>query len=103
MNRWHLTEEVKIKFTPIVEQFIGEVENIDIEERKELLEKDFSDTELNPSRLGELLEELGYEEENRNDNGWELDFDITMIKEGHRPLVIRGCGMTFELMLCELD
>lgn len=57
MNRWNLTEEVKQKYTPVVKEFL---ESLKVPS-EELREKDFSDTELNPYTLWELLESLGYE------------------------------------------
>jgi len=98
MNRWKLTEEVRNKYTPIVTKFIEELESIP-ETSTELLEKDFSDTELNPSTLLELLEYLGYENQRQEDNGWELDFWIYVSKPNFKPICIQGCGMTFELRL----
>lgn len=103
MNRWNLTEQERIKFMPIVKSFIEELENLNIDGSADLLEKDLSDTELNPSKLQNLLEELGYEVEDRDDNGWQLDFCITMTKDNCKTIQIAGCGMTFELMLSELE
>lgn len=103
MNRWKLKDEIKLKYMPIVKKFIEGVEKVDIENSDELLKKDFSDTELNPYTLGIILENLGYERNNQDDNGWELDFWITYTKKGYRPIMINGCGMTFELQLSEVE
>lgn len=101
MNRWKLTDELRKEYKPIVESFIDDVERNDPD--GELIERDFTDTKLNPSTLGYLIEELGYERVNQDDNGWELDFWIYYHKNGYKPIQIKGCGMTFELILCEDD
>ena len=103
MNRWTLTEEKRKKYEPFVQDFINRLEAVDLETATNLLEQDFSDTELNPATLTDILEGLGYEVDDRDDNGWELDFWITMFKSGYRPIRIQGCGMTFELMLSEME
>lgn len=100
-NRWILDADTKNKYTPIIKDFIDNLENK--KKTKNLLTKDFSDTKLNPSKLGLILEELGYNTVAHDDNGWELDFWITYKKEGYKPLMISGCGMTFELILSEVD
>ena len=103
INRYKLSENVEQKYTPIVQKFIEELEAVDLENAKDLLEKDFSDLEINPYTLGTILEKLGYEEENRNDNGWQLDFWITYTKTNYRSIAISGCGITFELKLSEVE
>jgi hypothetical protein len=103
MNRWTLTDEVKEKYTPIILDFINQVETVDREAATELLEIDFSDTELRPYTLWQILENLGYDDHDQDDNGWEMDFWLTFRKEGFRPIQIKGCGMTFELILSEYD
>ena len=67
---------------------------------------DFYQSGLCPYHLRLLMEELGYEVINSDDNGWELDFWIDMKRKdekvfpsGCERMVIRGCGMTFELVL----
>ena len=103
MNRWKLTEELKNEYLPVIKNFINKLESIDPEESRNYLKKDFSDTKLNPSKLKELLEILGYEETDMDTNGWEWDFWITMSKEGYKDISINGCGMTFELLLSETE
>lgn len=95
MNKYKLTDELRNKFKPIVENFIEEVEKHP-EEEKEI---NFTDTGINPSQLEELLEELGYEVSFSDDNGWQLDFWIHLEKENYNELIISGTGMTFELKL----
>jgi hypothetical protein len=101
MSRWELTEEVRLKYTPVVEEFIKQVELSKYSDGENRLEKDFSDTELNPYTLVKLLETLGYEEIDQDSNGWQLDFWITMKKDRHKSLYVLGTGMTFELKLVE--
>ncbi len=66
---------------------------------REILELDFSDTELSPYTLQKLIEELGYEDEDTETNGWQWDFWTTMKKKDHKDLCISGTGITFELKL----
>lgn len=103
MNRWILTDEVRDKYKQSVQDFINDLEAVNVDEATEFLVKDFSDTELNPYTLQLLLETFGYEEDGREDNGWELDFWITMSKKGYRPISIQGRGILFELKLSEID
>lgn len=94
-NRYNLTKEVQEMYTPIIKEFIQQVE----EHPNEHLTIDLSDTKLNPSTLIELLETFGYENTNQEDNGWQFDFWITMEKENSVPLSVEGTGITFELRL----
>ena len=103
MNRWVLTDQITEKYIGSVQDFINKLENANREDSNELLVQDFSETELNPYTLCELLQIWGYERDNQEDNGWELDFWITMVKEGYRPISVEGCGMTFELKLSEIE
>ena len=108
MNRWKVTDEIKEKFIPILKDYLNKLENLTVEQvetmSNEELGLDLSDKGINPSQLVDLLEELGYEETTRDDNGWELDFWIYMHRKDHKTfdstcekLVVSGCGMTFEL------
>lgn len=99
MNRWSLTEEVKQKYTPVVKEFL---ESLKVPS-SELREKDFSDTELNPYTLWELLESLGYKKGDQCENGWEMDFWIPFTKDGEVDIEIVACGQTFELILREKE
>jgi hypothetical protein len=53
-----------------------------------------------------LLEEFGYEQNDIDHNGWELDFWINMNRtdrktfaSGCENIVVAGCGITFELKI----
>lgn len=97
MNKWTLTEEVEGKYKPIIQRFIDKVEKSDYIDDEDFL--NLSDTELNPYTLWELLKNLGYEKEEIDSNGWQLDFSIEFKKEGFKNIVIEGTGITFELNL----
>lgn len=110
MNRWILTDEIRDKFKPVLRQYFDKVENLTVEQvenmSNEELGIELSDKGINPSQLVDLLEEFGYEESNRSDNGWELDFWIYMSRKDGKTfnstcenLVVSGCGMTFELKI----
>jgi len=95
INRYTLTKEVQEMYTPIIQEFINQVES----NPNEHVQIDLSDTKLNPSTLIELLEKFGYENTNQEDNGWQFDFWITMEKENNVNLSVEGTGITFELRL----
>lgn len=110
MNRWIITDEIRDKFNPILKEYFDKVENLSVEQMKDIsceeLGLQLSDKGINPSQLVDLLEEFGYKETNREDNGWELDFWIYMTRTDGKKfnsccenLVINGCGMTFELKI----
>lgn len=110
MNRWNVTDEIREKFKPILAEYLNKVENLKAEQidamDNEELAIDFYNTGINPHQLVTLLEELGYEEEDRDDNGWQLDFWINMRRTDDKTfdshcehLVVNGCGITFELKL----
>lgn len=109
MNRWILTDEIKERISPLLREWFDFVESLTYEqlERVELserLELDLSDMGINPYQLEKLLEEFGYETDDRDDNGWERDFWIYMSRKdgktfpsGCENIAIMCCGMTFEL------
>lgn len=110
MNRWHLTDKIREKFKPILQEYLNKVETVTVEQvermANEELGLDLSDTGINPSQLVDLFEEFGYEETSRDNNGWELDFWIHMRRNDGKcfdstceHLVVFGCGMTFELKI----
>lgn len=110
MNRWILTDEIRDKIKPLLEEYFNKVENVTSEQVAEMeneeLGIDLSDKGINPSQLEDLLKEFGYETKYRDRNGWELDFWIDMKRmdgkyfdSGCEHLVISGCGMTFELKI----
>lgn len=111
MNRWILTDEIRERISPLLREWFDFVENLTDEqlervELSEALEIDLSDKGINPYQLESLLKEFGYEVEDRDRNGWELDFWIDMRRKdekcfasGCENIVIGGCGMTFELRI----
>lgn len=97
MSRWELTDEVKEKYLPVIQELIKQIEESD---NTEEIYKDFSDTKLNPYTLKELVCSLGYEDNDGMDtNGWEMDFWIYLNKDGCKTLCLSGTGITFELKL----
>lgn len=102
LNRYKLTNEIKEKYLPIVDKFIDKVEASD-DLADEEYTIDFSDTELNPYRLIEIMKELGYKEGNLNENGWQWDFSVEFTKENSKSITVWGCGITFELNLSVSD
>lgn len=110
MNRWYLTDEIRENIKPLLTEYFDRVENVTYEQVEEMTNEelgiDLSDKGINPSQLVDLLEEFGYKETNREDNGWELDFWIDMKRKdgkcfdsGCEHLVVAGCGMTFDLKI----
>lgn len=110
VNRWELTDEIRNKIKPILEEYFHKVENLTVEQVEQLSNEelilDLSDTGINPSQLTDLLEEFGYEEGDGDHNGWELDFWIHMRRSDGKcfdstceRIVVAGCGMTFELKI----
>lgn len=94
MNRYILTDQVKNRYEGTIKKFIS-----DMEKTEDLEVLVLSDSQLNPYTLGKILENLGYQKDETDTNGWEMDFDISYVKKGSKTLLLRGCGMTFELKL----
>ena len=111
MNRWVLTDEIRERIKPLLDGWFELLESLTFEQLEnddltEWLEIDLSDKGVNPYQLEKLLEEFGYETDDRDDNGWERDFWIYMIRKdgkhfasGCEKIVIMCCGMTFELKI----
>ncbi len=109
MNRWILTDEIRNRIKPLLVEWFDFVESLTYEqlekvELSETIEIDLSDNGINPYQLEKLLEEFGYEVDDRDDNGWERDFWIYMTRKdgknfpsGCENIAIMCCGMTFEL------
>lgn len=98
MNTWGITDEIRNKFKPIVEEHIKKAEEAD-----EFRELELTFQGISPAQLKDLMVELGYEEESMDNNGWQWDFWIEMINESKagisRRACISGCGMAFSLVL----
>lgn len=110
LNRWILTDEIRDKIKPLLTEYLDKVENVTAEQvehmSNEELGIDLSDKGINPHQLIYLLKEFGYERDRQEDNGWELDFWVYMRRKDGKcfdstceKLVVRGCGMTFELKI----
>ena len=111
MNRWILTDEIRERIKPLLQEYFDKVENVTFEQLENMkvtdrFEFDLSDKGINPYQLETLLKEFGYETDDRDDNGWERDFWIYMSRKdtkhfvsGCENIVIMCCGMTFELKI----
>lgn len=92
--RWEPTQEQKNKFVPMIKEFMKKVEKNP--DTKEYI--DFYNQGISPYQLKAILEDdLGFIDTEFNMNGWEMDFWISMLKNG-REYVISGTGMTFEMV-----
>lgn len=100
MNRWKLTDEVRLKYLPQIVEHIGKIE---ISENPYDCELDLTGTELNPYTLWKLLEELEYKHEDTDTNGWEMDFWLTFNKKGCKPIQVRGTGILCKFYLGGVD
>lgn len=93
-DRWEPTKEQKEKFIPIINEFIKKVE--ENPDTKECI--DFYNQGISPYQLKSILEDvLEFEDIGFDKNGWEMDFWITMSKDGI-DYMIAGTGMTFEMV-----
>ena len=114
MNRWHLTDEIREKFIPILKEYLNRMETMTEEEfcslpeeELDLFDLNLSDMGINPYQLWQLLEEeFSYKKDSIDRNGWQQDFWIQMKRTdgkifatGCERLVISCCGMTFEITL----
>jgi len=103
VSGWKLSDDLINKFTPIFKDFIYKIENLPEVVNEEDLTLNLTGKGITPYQAWSLLEILGYEHTDMNQNGWELDFWLFFEKQGCRRITLRGTGMTFELFLCYLD
>lgn len=96
---YKLTDELRAEFKPLIQKFINELEAIDPEENDESLKLELSNSNINPYQLWKILEEMGYQQTEHTNNGWQLDFWIEFYKPDCKSLMIEGCGITFALKL----
>lgn len=103
METWDLTDELREKFKPIVENYLRLIESENIDDiNKHYLE--LTNQGISPMQLKELLEELGYKEKYSLDsNGWQFDFwwyfTNPQREKYAKELCITGCGISFDLIL----
>lgn len=106
-NRYNLDEILKNEWMPKIAQHVGllcEEGKVDNGETNPyLIALDLSDSGLNPYTIGEILEELGWEVQDRRDNGWQMDFWIIYEKDGCPDIQVRGTGITFEVFLSGVE
>ena len=104
INRWILEDSVKEKWMPVIQKHIKSIdEHYENEGNPFDCVLDLTGTELNPYTLWAILEELGYEREDQEDNGWQLDFWIYFTKPNALNLLIRGTGLLCEFFLSGID
>ena len=107
MSRWEVTKEVEDKYVGIIGKFLNEVDSKTPEDIEAAKDGSFvlplSDTELNPFTLQKILERnFGFEEDCRDDNGWQMDFWIDLHRDTEgltKRVCISGEGITFALDL----
>lgn len=93
-ERYEPTKEQKEKFIPMIEEFIKKAEKDS--DTKEYI--DFYNQGISPYQLKTILiDDLGFEEIDMDRNGWEMDYWITLSKNGI-DYVIAGTGITFEMV-----
>lgn len=93
-NRWQVTREQKDKFIPMIEEFV--IKAKEFPETKNFI--DFYNQGISPTQLKDILvDDLGFEEKDFDRNGWQMDFWITLSKDGI-DYMIAGTGMTFEMI-----
>ena len=97
-NRYNTTEEQKQKFIPIIQEFINRIESAS-EDEVYSIQLNLTDQGINPYQIWSLLNDLGYEDDYVDHNGWELDFWIKFEKEGFKTITMTGTGITFEVLL----
>lgn len=96
-GQWHLTKFEKKIYPLIIKWHIMRLEN-------EIVDKvEFTRMNINPYQLQEMLEDMGYYQDYFETNGWEQDCWAGYKKEGHTPITIFSCGMTFDLTLYRSD
>ena len=107
MSRQKVTKEVEDKYIDIIGKFLNEVDSKTAKDIEAMEDDSFvlplSDTELNPFTLQKILEQnFGFEQDNRDDNGWEMDFWIDLHRDTDgltKRVCISGEGITFALNL----
>jgi hypothetical protein len=90
-NQYQLDDIKKDTFVRIVRAFL----------REEIKDIDFTGSGINFYTLGEVLEELGYEKEDYDSNGWQLDLTVTYVKEDCENLILHGSAYVFEIQLAK--
>lgn len=115
MNKWEVSDELKTKIIPALKSYFDYVESLTDEDMEDVtsddLDLDLTDTGINPYQLREVLKsDFGYEYEDMDRNGWEMDFWIYMNRKdgksfpsGCQRMIIFGIGMTFSLGLTVQD
>lgn len=105
---WCLDDKLRARFKPMIQKYLDKMESLTTHDIEMMTNEELglflSGQGISPYQLRELFEEFGYEETDRSDNGWELDFWIDMTRKDNKTfpsqcehLVIFGRGMTYDL------
>lgn len=100
-SRQQVNDKLRKKFIPLIKDFIHKVENSSYEDIYDL-QLNLTNKGITPQQLWKLMQELNYIDSDYNTNGWQLDFWLSLKKDGYKTLSMRGRGITFELFL-EVD
>ena len=93
-GKYSLTEQEHGYWEILVEMYLEDMLYGNTEE------VDLSQKDINPYQLGRILESFGWEEDEVNVEGYELDRWAYYCHPDHRDLIcIYSCGITFELKL----
>lgn len=94
-SSWHIFPECKEKYTKMIQEYIQKLE----EDNLHQIRLNLNGENINPYQVGEILQELGYDYEYEDDNGWEQDTCYLATKEGFKPITIEHSGIIFSLEL----
>lgn len=106
-SKWHLDEKQTKDLTDMILVAINEVTKVDDDENRYDVGVDFTNiTIANPYVISNILQnQLGYEEEEMDTNGWQLDYWQKFTHDSLPAMQLSGTGITHtcELHGCEED
>lgn len=94
-NKWHINKELHEIYKNKIIQYIEELEK----DTEHQLTLELGKCSINPYQVGEILQELGYDWEHEDENGWEQDTWYLATKKGYKPLTIEYSGHIFDLKI----
>jgi hypothetical protein len=96
-GHWNLNSGEAAYWTEVVDEKLRYL----VEHKDEIDDIDLSQEDIGPYQLYSILESLGFERDDWEDNGWEQD---TWARFSHAQrdmdICVFSCGMTFELTMC---
>lgn len=105
-NRWLLDEETKAKVKAMVVAHIDKIANFDIESDSDTRYEVVLDLSgipgVGPYHVKHIIEDLGYEEDDFSDNGWEMDYWFHFqhpVPDKFPPLCLSGTAIIHEMYL----